>query len=42
MKGYAEAARFHDKYMDSALAKIDDGVKDLQLKYPGMKKPIIE
>lgn len=37
----AECARFSDKHIDGAVAKIDEGIKDLQYKYPNMKKPIL-
>ena len=36
----AEAApRYSDKHIDKAMNEIDDGVKDLLLKYPSMKRP---
>jgi len=31
-----------DKQLESALRKIDDGVKDLVMKYPNIKRPIIK
>lgn len=33
----AECSRFSDKHLDKAIAKIDEGIKDLQLKYPSMQ-----
>ena len=33
-----ECARYSDKTLDKALAQVDDGLKDIHLKYPGMKK----
>lgn len=35
----SECAKFSDKHIDGAVAKIDDGVKDLSTKYPSIKKP---
>jgi hypothetical protein len=32
----AECARYSDKYIDSALSKVEEGVKNLQMQYPGM------
>lgn len=38
----AEAASHQDKNLDFALNKIDDGVKDLCLKYPSMKRTTVK
>lgn len=39
---FAEAAEYRDKQLDFALNKIDDGIKDLVMKYPSMKRPTIK
>ena len=30
-----------DKYLDSAMNRLDDGIKDLLIKYPDMKRPML-
>lgn len=37
-----EAAGHTDKQLEHALNRIDDGVKDLVMKYPSMKRPVIK
>lgn len=37
-----EAAQYTDKQLDFVLNKIDDGIKDLLIKYPRMKRPNIK
>jgi hypothetical protein len=34
-----ECTRFSDKHIEAAVAKIDEGIKHLQEKYPTIKRP---
>jgi hypothetical protein len=38
----AANATYRDKQLDFALNRIDDGIKDLCMKYPSMKRPVIK
>lgn len=36
---YSECAKFTDKHLEGALAKIDSGLRDLTIKYPKLQQP---
>ena len=42
MEFTTEASSYRDKQLDFALNRIDDGIKDLLMKYPSMKRPTIK
>lgn len=37
----AECAKIRDKFLDRAVTDIEDGIRDIQLKYPSIQKPLL-